>query len=76
MVANLNKILQSLNLKYCDSFVINKCQLKKHVLLRNNEPDWRVKTIKELLSINDRQLTCILEHDETQALLDLLTQER
>ena len=29
MVANLNKILQSLNLKYCDLFVINKCQLKK-----------------------------------------------
>ena len=47
-----------------------------YLLLRKNEPDWRVKTIKELLSINDRQLTCILEHDETQALLDLLTQER
>ena len=47
-----------------------------YILLRKNEPDWRVKTIKELFSINDRQLTCSLEHDETQALLDLLTQER
>ena len=34
MVANLNKILQSFNLKYCDLLVINKCQLKKHVLLK------------------------------------------
>ena len=76
MTTNLNKILNSFNLMYCDIFVMNKWQLKKHENMRKNEPDWRVKAIKELLSIRDNQIYCILEYSETQELLDLLTQER
>ena len=76
MLANLNKILNSFNLKYCDLFVIDKCQLKRHVQMRKNEPDWRINSIKELLYIRDRQMACLLEHSETQELLDFLTQER
>ena len=76
MLTNLNKILNSFNLKYCDIFVMDKLQLKKHVQMRKDEPDWRVKTTKELLSIRDSQMTCILENNETQELLDFLTQER
>ena len=76
MLTNLNKILDSFNLKYCDIFVMDKCQLIKHVNMRKNDPDWRVKTIKELLSIRDNQISCILEYSETQELIDFLTQER
>ena len=44
--------------------------------MRKTEPDWKVATIKELLSIRDNQMTCILEKVELQELLDFLTQER
>ena len=44
--------------------------------MRKNDPDWRINSIKELLYIRDRQMACLLEHSETQELLDFLTQER
>ena len=56
-------------MKYTDFLVSNKNEVKIHLKNTENNADWRVESVKELLNIKDRQLDCILDNNEVTMML-------
>ena len=69
MLKNINIIVHKLNMKYTDFLVSNKNEVKIHLKNTENNADWRVESVKELLNIKDRQLDCILDNNEVNMML-------
>ena len=69
MLKNINIIVHKLNMKYTDFLVSNKNEVKIHLKNTENNADWRVESVKELLNIKDRQLDCILDNNEVTMML-------
>ena len=69
MLKNINIIVPKLNMKYTDFLVSNKNEVKIKLKNTENNGDWRVESVKELLNIKDRQLDCILNNNEVAMML-------
>ena len=76
MLQNINMILNELNIKYCDLFIMDKSKLKSIISKKVGEPDWRSDSIKELLSLRENQTSCDLTRTEIESILDFVSTER
>ena len=76
MLQNINIILNELNIKYCDLFIMDKSKLKSIINKKVGEPDWRSDSIKELLSLRENQTSCDLTRAEIESILDFVSTER
>ena len=68
MYKSLNYIANNLNLTLDSLFSLNKLRLKK--LLSNNEFDWKINIIKELLLCKEGQMYSNLNKNEINILLN------
>ena len=55
---------------------MNKTKLKAIINKKVGEPDWRCKSIKELLSLREKQISSELTPTEIVALLEYVSTER
>ena len=76
MLQNINMILNEFSIKYCDLFDMNKTKLKAIINKKVGEPDWKCKSIKELLSLREKQISSELTPTEIVALLEYVSTER
>ena len=76
MLQNINIILNELNIKYCDLFLMDKNKLKNIINNKIGKPDWRSDSIKELLSLRENQSFCELEPEEISSLLVFISTDR
>ena len=76
MLQNINMILNEFSIKYCDLFDINKTKLKAIISKKVGEPDWRCNSIKELLSLKEKQISSELTPTEIVSLLEYVSTER
>ena len=76
MLQNINIILNELNIKFCDLFLIDSNKLKAKISSKVGKPDWRSESIKELLCLRENQFSCELKQEEIVALLDFVSTER
>ena len=76
MLQNINMILKELDIKYCDIFLMDKNKLKMIINDKIGEPDWRSRTIKELLSLKEKQFSSELNVAEIASLLEYVSTER
>ena len=51
-------------------------KLKTKICNKVGKPDWRSDTIKELLSLREKQFSSDLNHAEIVSLLDFISTER
>ena len=76
MLQNINIIINEFGIKYCDIFNMNKNKLKTIINNKVGEPDWRCDTIKELLSLREKQFLSELNPEEVVSLLEFVSTER
>ena len=76
MLQNINIILNELDIKYCDLFLMDKNKLKTIISNKIGVPDWRSNTIKELLSLRENQFSSDLNSAEIVSILNFVATER
>ena len=69
MLVNINSILNRYGIRYNDLFFMNKTCIRNVINSNIDRPDWRCRSIKELLSIREGQQICELNMSEINDIL-------
>ena len=65
-ITNVNIILKSFGIKYCELFNIKKNEIRKKILQKLPPVDWRCNMIKELLCVLDGEMDNDMDYDSTK----------
>ena len=68
-LTNINDILNTFDIKYCDMFNMSKNDIRKSVRKKTTPQDWRGNIINELLYVLDGELNTNLDTNETKDIL-------
>ena len=77
LVKNVNTILRHVELDYNYIFTENRKDSLKVIFYNNmSKPDWRKSILTELLDINENLVSCVLNKEEVNALIDHISRSR
>ena len=77
LVKNVNTILRHVKLDYNYIFTENRKDSLKVIFYNNmSKPDWRKSILTELLDINENLVSCVLNKEEVNALIDHISRSR